>query len=429
MTRRSSPRVVITGIGAVTPLAANAEMTWNRLLRGQSGVVKLPIPDRLSGVDKYDAIAGVVPSIESDKEGGLDASKYLSPRDLQKANRYTLLALCAADEALRQAGWIDLQDAQLERTAIVLGSGIGGGGSLLEASYAYAEKGMATISAYSIPLSLMNIAAGFIAIKYGFKGPIGTPGSACAASLQSIGDGFRLLQSGEADVVLAGGSEACLDPVVFGGFTATGALTKGRDEPPECASKPFDKQRDGFVLSEGAAMVIMETLDHARARGATPLVEVVGYATTSDAYHITSGPADGNGVRRAMQQALRHAELDAADIGFLSAHATSTKVGDSREALAIADVFGKTGRLPVSAVKGALGHTQGSAGAVATTVTVQAMGAGIFPHTLNTHLIDESADGLDVIVGEPRKMAVEFAMINSFGFGGVNASLVLQRVG
>ena len=278
-----------------------------------------------------------------------------------------------------------------------------------------------------MPSFLVNLAAGQVSIRHGLKGPLGAPVTACAASVQAIGDAARLIRSGEADVAVCGGSEAAIDRVSLGGFAAAKALGTAFNDTPEQASRPFDAQRDGFVMGEGAGMLVIEALDHALARGAQPLAELVGYGTSADAYHITSGPEDGDGAARSMQAALAQAGLTAQDVQHLNAHATSTGVGDRGELAAIRRVFGADAPVAISSTKSATGHLLGAAGAVAAIFTTLALRDQVVPGTLNLHQPDALAEGLDLDAMRPRPMALTHAMLNGFGFGGVNATLILRR--
>ena len=342
-------------------------------------------------------------------------------------DRFILFALVAAAEALAQAAWTPSDAHSMERTATVIASGIGGFPAIVEAVRTTDQRGVKRVSPFTVPSFLANLAAGHISIRYGFKGPIGTPVTACAASVQAVGDAARLIRSGEADVAICGGSEACIDLVSLGGFAAARALSTGFNETPARASRPFDRDRDGFVMGEGAGILIIEELEHALRRGAKPIAEIVGYGTTADAHHITSGPEDGNGARRAMEGALRQAGLKPGDIQHLNAHSTSTPVGDVSELNAIKTVFGREGKIAVSATKSATGHLLGAAGGVEAIFTILALRDQVAPPTLNLENCDESAAGVDLVALAARPMAIENAMSNGFGFGGVNASVILRR--
>jgi 3-oxoacyl-[acyl-carrier-protein] synthase II len=317
-------RIVVTGLGLVSPLGCGSELAWSRLLSARSGLAALPewasvLPARL---------AGIVPTKVDDIDGGFDPDLVVPPKDQRRMDRFILFALAAASEAIAQAAWNPSDAHSMERTATVIASGIGGFPAIVEAVRTTDQRGVRRLSPFTVPSFLANLAAGHISIRYGFKGPIGTPVTACAASVQAIGDAARFIRTGEADVAICGGSEACIDLVSLGGFASARALSTGFNDAPARASRPFDRDRDGFVMGEGAGILVIEELEHAIRRGAKPLAEIVGYGTTADAYHITSGPEDGDGARRAMQGALQQANLTPGDIQHLNAHSTSTPVGD-----------------------------------------------------------------------------------------------------
>lgn len=419
-------RVVITGMGLVSPLGCNVELAWQRLLAGRSGITLLP-EAVTEGVPAK--VAGRVLPLSEDPEGGWDVDVVVSPKDQRKMDRFIPFALGAADQALAQAGWpaVGGDEAALARTATVIASGIGGFGAIAEAVRTTETRGPQRLSPFTVPSFLVNLAAGQVSIRHGLKGPLGAPVTACAASVQAIGDAARLIRSGEADIAVCGGSEAAIDRVSLGGFAAAKALGTAFNDNPEQASRPFDAQRDGFVMGEGAGMLVIEALDHALARGAQPLAELVGYGTSADAYHITSGPEDGDGAARSMWAALAQAGLTAQDVQHLNAHATSTGVGDRGELAAIRRVFGAGAQVAISSTKSATGHLLGAAGAVAAIFTTLALRDQVVPGTLNLHQPDALADGLDLVALRPRPMALTHAMLNGFGFGGVNATLVLRR--
>lgn len=416
-------RIVVTGMGAVSPLGSGVELNWSRLLAGRSGISALPawaaeLPAR---------IAGRVPDRGADAEGGFDPDLAAPAKDRRKMDRFILFALAAAAEAIVQSGWAPAEAHAMERTATVIASGIGGFPAIAEAVRTTDARGTRRLSPFTVPSFLANLAAGHVSIRHGYKGPLGTPVTACAASVQAIGDAARLIRCGEADVAVCGGAEACIDLVSLGGFAAARALSSEFNDTPALASRPFDRRRDGFVMGEGAGILVIEELDHARARGAAPLAELVGYGTTSDAHHITAGPEDGEGARRAMQMALRQAGLTPDAVQHLNAHSTSTPVGDRGELEAIKSVFGRDGRIAVSATKSATGHLLGAAGGLEAIYTILALRDQIAPPTLNLDAPDEAADGIDLVVTTARKMPIEHAISNGFGFGGVNASVIFRR--
>ncbi|MDQ0472690.1 beta-ketoacyl-ACP synthase II [Labrys wisconsinensis] len=423
MQAADAARIVVTGMGVVAPLGAGVETVWRRLVEGRSGIRRLPdalVPDVEAKV------AGIVPSRAED-EHGFDLEAVVPAKERKKMDRFIHLALGAADEAVAQAGWAPVDEAARERTATIIASGIGGFPAIGEAVRTVEERGARRLSPFTVPSFLVNLAAGHVSIRHGFKGPLGAPVTACAASVQAIGDGLRLIRSGEADVAVCGGAEACIDRVSLGAFAAARALSTGFNDRPDEASRPFDRDRDGFVMGEGAAVLVIETLAHARSRGAIPLAELVGYGTSADAHHITASPPDGAGAQRAMRAALAMAGLAPEAIGYLNAHATSTGVGDAGELAAIRAVFG-AGRGPaISSTKSATGHLLGAAGGLEAAFTVLALRDGLLPPTLNLLNPDPAAEGLDLIGPQARRAPVEYAISNGFGFGGVNAAVILRR--
>ncbi|MBK5570184.1 beta-ketoacyl-ACP synthase II [Ensifer sp. SSB1] len=417
-------RIVVTGMGAVSPLAAGVEASWSRLLAGRSGLRRLP--DEVVA-DLGSKIAGTVPTPADDAEAGFDPDRVIPPKDQRKMDRFILLALAAAEEAIEQSGWKPATEIEQQRTATVIASGIGGFPAISEAVRTVDQRGVRRLSPFTVPSFLVNLAAGQISIRHGFKGPIGAPVTACAAGVQAIGDAARLIRAGEADIAVCGGAEACINTISLGGFAAARTLSTSFNETPDRASRPFDVDRDGFVMGEGAGIVVIETLEHALARGATPIAEVVGYGTTADAHHITSGPEDGAGARRAMEIAITQAGIRPSDIRHLNAHATSTPVGDKGEIEAIKSVFGNNGSIAVSATKSATGHLLGAAGGLEAIFTVLALRDQVVPPTLNLETPDRAAKGIDIVANAARKMSLDYAISNGFGFGGVNASVVFRR--
>lgn len=417
-------RIVVTGMGLVSPLGVGVNASWKRLIEGRSGLRLLP--EEMVG-DLTAKIGGVVPDISEDPEAGFDANRYVPVKDQKKMDRFILFAMAAAEEAILQAGWQPTDVSALERTATIIASGVGGFPAIADAVRIAETKGVRRLSPFTIPSFLVNLAAGQVSIRYGFKGPLGAPVTACAASVQAIGDAARLIRSGEADVAICGGAEACIDKVSLGGFAAARALSTGFSNRPEEASRPFDNGRDGFVMGEGAGMLVIETLEHALARGAMPLAELVGYGTAADAYHMTAGPEDGDGARRAMLAALSQARISPAEVKHLNAHATSTQVGDRGEMEAIKTVFGRDGAIAVSGTKAATGHLLGAAGGMEAIFTIMALRDQVAPPTRNLQDPDPAAEGIDIVGGTARPMAMDYAISNGFGFGGVNASALFRR--
>lgn len=419
-------RVVITGMGLVSPLGCNVELAWKRLLAGQSGVRTLD-PLVGAGTGTGVAVAGRVPGLDEDAEAGWNAEAVIAAKELRRMDRFIAFALGAADQAIAQAQWSPQTAQQQERSATIIGSGVGGFSTIAEAVRTTDAKGPQRLSPFTVPAFLANLAAGQVSIRHQFKGPLGAPVTACAASIQAIGDAARLIRNDEADIALCGGSEATIDRVAMGSFAAAKALSTHFNDHPAQASRPFDLARDGFVMAEGAGLLVLESLDHALRRGATPLAEVIGYGTSADAHHVTSGPEDGSGAARSMQMALRQAQLQPSQVQHLNAHATSTPVGDRGELAAIRQVFGAGHGPSITATKSALGHMLGAAGGAAAIFTALALRDQLVPPVLNMEHPDPLADGLDLVTGAARSQNIEHAILNGFGFGGVNASLILKR--
>ena len=417
-------RIVVTGMGAVTPLGCGVETVWQRLLAGRSGLRRLA-DDVVA--DLQAKVGGVVPSYLEDADGGFNPDLTVPVKEQKKMDRFILFALAAAKEALAQAGWVAETPEAQECTATIIASGIGGFPAIAEAVRITDTKGPRRLSPFTIPSFLVNMAAGHVSINHGFKGPLGAPVTACAAGVQAIGDAARMIRAGEADIAVCGGAEACIDRVSLAGFAAARALSSAYTDNPEQASRPFDSGRDGFVMGEGAGILVIEELEHALARGATPIVELVGYGTTADAYHMTAGPEDGDGAKRAMQAAIRQAGINASEIQHLNAHATSTPVGDKGELAAIKAVFGTENRIAVTSTKSATGHLLGAAGGIEAIFTALALRDQIAPATRNFEQPDPFAEGVDVVHGAARPMPIEYAISNGFGFGGVNASVLFKR--
>jgi 3-oxoacyl-[acyl-carrier-protein] synthase II len=411
-------------MGLVSPLGSGVEAVWERLLAGRSGLRNLP--DEVVA-DLPAKVGGTVPTLAEDAEAGFDPDRATPPKEQKKMDRFIMFAMEAARQALEQAGW-QAQDANAqERTATIIGSGVGGFGAIADAVRTTDSRGPRRLSPFTIPSFLVNLAAGHVSIQHGFKGPLGAPVTACAAGVQAIGDAARLIRCGEADIAVCGGAEASIDRVSLAGFAAARALSSGYNETPERASRPFDSDRDGFVMGEGAGLLVIESLEHALARGAQPLAELVGYGTSADAYHLTAGPEDGSGARRAMSLALAQAGIAAAQVQHLNAHATSTPVGDLGELAAIKSLFGTDNRIAVTSTKSATGHLLGAAGGIEAIFTLLAIRDQIVPATLNLDNPDPAAQGVDIVHGQARSMAIEYALSNGFGFGGVNASVLFKR--
>lgn len=418
--------IVVTGMGAVSPLGVGVAANWTRLIAGRSGIVA---NDRFDVGDYGCKIAGLVPAKANDPDG-FNVADFIEAKDARKMDLFIHYAIAATQEAIGQAGWTPETEGDRARTAVIIATGVGGFPMITHAVHTVSERGPRRLSPFTVPAFLPNLAAGHVSIRYGFTGPIGCPVTACAASAQAIGDGMRLIASGEADVAVCGGADACVDPVSIGGFGAARALSTAWNDAPAKASRPFDKGHDGFVLAEGAATVVIERLSHARARGAVPLAVVAGYGTSADAYHITAGRPDGAGAAAAIRLALRMAGLGADAIDYVNAHSTSTPVGDSAEIAALASVFTDRGKdLAVTSTKSATGHLLGAAGAIEAVYSVMALREGIVPPGLNIDDPEEDADRFDLVANVAREKPLTHVLSNGFGFGGVNASLVFSKAG
>ncbi|MDM3886052.1 beta-ketoacyl-ACP synthase II [Pseudomonas sp. BCRC 81390] len=417
-------RIVVTGVGIVGPLGCGTETVWQRLLAGCSGIRTLPAAiTEGTGV----TAGGQVPTLEEDAVAGYQPDLLIAAKERKKMDRFIEFALVAAHEALQQAGWQPKTEEARQRTATIIASGVGGFGAMAEAVRVTDARGPRRLSPFTAPSFLANMAAGHVSISHGFEGPLGAPVTACAAGVQAIGDAARLIRSGEANIAVCGGTEAAIDRVTLGCFAAARALSTGFAERPQEASRPFDRDRDGFVMAEGAGLLVIESLEHALVRGATPLAELVGYGTSADAYHLTAGPEDGSGARRAMQQALQQAGLTPGDVQHINAHATSTQVGDKGELAAIGSLFGHDSSVAICSTKSATGHLLGAAGGLEAIFTVLALRDQIVPPTLNLSNPDEAAARLDLVALSARPMAITHALSNGFGFGGVNASVLFRR--
>lgn len=417
--------IVITGMGMVSPLGCGVNRVWKRLIAGHSGIGSIT---RFATDDLPIKIAGLVPDIDADPEAGFDIDRVADPRERRKQDLFSLYALAAAEEALTQAGWLPKDPVDQCATATIVGTGIGGFPTITQAQQTLTERGHRRLSPFTVPAFLANMAAGQLSIRYGLRGPLGCPVTACAAGLQAIGDGMRLIRSGEAEVALVGGAEACVDPLSLAGFHALKALSTEAQQPT-AASRPFDQARNGFVMGEGAGLMVIETLEHACRRGARPLAVISGYGTSADAWHITAGPEDGAGAAQAIQSALGMAGLSGQDIDYVNAHATSTPVGDRAEIASLRQVFGDSLRnIPISSTKSAIGHLLGAAGGVEGLFSAMTAITGCLPPTLNLHRADEDAQDLDLVPEIGRESPIRHVLCNGFGFGGVNAALIISRI-
>lgn len=420
-----SSKIVVTGMGIVSPLGCGIDNVWKRLIAGKSGIGPI---NRFDVEDFPIKIAGLVPGHLEDEDAGLNPETIVDRKERKKIDLFTLYALAAAEQALNQANWFPDQLTDQMATATVIGTGIGGFPTITEAQKTLETRGYKRLSPFVAPAFLANLAAGNVSIRHKFRGPIGCPVTACAAGIQAIGDGMRLIQCGEAEVALVGGTEACVDPLALGSFNALHALSTRNDEPTK-ASRPFDQQRDGFVMGEGAGLLVIETLEHALARGATPLAVLSGYGTSSDAHHITSGPEDGAGGAAAIRVALSKAGLAPANISYINAHATATPVGDRAEIAALRNVFGDhLPNIPISSTKSATGHLLGAAGGIESVFSILAVRDDIIPPTINLENPEEGLADLNLVPNQSLQQPVKHALCNGLGFGGVNATVIASKV-
>lgn len=407
-------RVVITGLGVVTPIGNDVDTFWSNLLAGKSGVSYIEAFD----VSEYPVrIAGEVRDF--------DPGRYMDHKEARRVDRFTQLAVAATTQAMADANFTITED-NADRVGVYIGSGIGGIHTLLDNYRVLMERGPKRVSPFVVPMMIPNIASGQVSIMYGAKGPNSTSVTACASGAHAIGDAFKLIQRGAADAMIAGGAEAAIVDIALAGFSNAKALSTRNDEP-ERASRPFDLNRDGFVMGEGAGIVILESLDHALNRGAKILAEVIGYGLTGDAYHITAPAPEGRGASMAMNQALQDADIAPESVAYINAHGTSTDYNDYFETLAVKRSFGEHAyKLAMSSIKSMTGHLLGAAGGVETVATVNTLRTGFIPPTINYETPDPNCD-LDYVPNHARQADVEVAMSNSFGFGGHNASLIFRR--
>ncbi len=417
-------RVVVTGLGLVTPLGVGVKATWSRLIESQSGI---------AGIQAFDVsdlpakIAGMVPLGET-ADGRFNADDWVPAKDRRRMDDFIVYGTAAAIQAVTDSGWAPEDDEGLERTGVMIGSGIGGLQSIYEGSVILHEQGPRRLGPFFIPSSLINLASGHVSIRFGFKGPNHAPVTACSTGAHAIGDAARMIIMDDADVMVAGGSEAAVCRIGIAGFAAARALSTGYNDTPERASRPWDKGRDGFVMGEGAGVVVLEEYEHAKARGAHLYAEMVGYGMSGDAHHITAPAADGDGAFRAMRSALRSAKLNVEDIDYVNAHGTSTPLGDQVELGAVKRLFGDHAySLAMSSTKSAVGHLLGAAGSVEAIFTIKALNENVVPPTLN---LDDPCEGCDLnlVPHTAQQRTVKRALSNSFGFGGTNASLVIAAI-
>ena len=408
-------RVVVTGVGLVCALGIGTEESWKNLVAGQSGISPITLFDT-TGFDC--TFAGEVK--------GFDPLNWIEKKELKKMGRFIQIALAGADFAVKMSGWSKETEPDLDEVGVYVSSGIGGFDIIEREHWKLVQGGPGKISPFFIPSAIVNLASGNISIRYGARGPNSATATACSASAHAIGDSFKIIERGAAEMMICGGTEATITPMGVGGFASMRALSTRNDDPAH-ASRPFDANRDGFVVGEGAGILILESLDHAQKRNAPILAEIVGYGMSGDAYHITQPAENGDGAFRVMRAALKDAKLDASAIGYLNAHGTSTPIGDAIETTAIKRLFGERAKqVPVSSTKSMTGHLLGGAGGLEGGISVLALRDQILPPTINYETPDPACD-LDYVPNTARKASVEYALSNSFGFGGTNAALIFKR--
>lgn len=407
-------RVVITGLGVISPLGNDIDTFWNHLIQGKSGV---------STITRFDTSDFAVKIAAEVKD--FNPLNFMNKKDAKRMDRFVQFAVAASKMALEHAG-LDMDKVEKERVGTYIGSGIGGLETLEEQHKVMMKRGPRRVSPFFVPMMIANMASGIVSIQIGAKGPNSAAISACATGTHCVGDAFKILQRGDADVMIAGGTEATILPMAVAGFSAMGALSTN-NEAPEKASRPFDRDRDGFVMGEGAGVLVLETLEHAQKRGANIIAEVVGYGMTADAYHLTSPDPEGDGAKRSMLMAVKDAGLEPEDVDYINAHGTSTDYNDKFETMAIKGAFGEHAkRLAISSTKSMTGHLLGAAGGIETIATALAIKEGIVPPTINLENPDPDCD-LDYVPNEARKMRVRAALSNSLGFGGHNATIALKE--
>ena len=418
-------RVVVTGIGIISPLGLGQKINWKRLISGESGI------DTIKSFDTSELtckIGGEIP-LGSFKEGNLDVNEWFDIKDQRKLDRFIILGLIAADEAIKDSN-IDLSSEQiLEKSGVIVGSGIGGLKTISETSILLDQKGPRRISPFFIPSSLINLISGQISIKYGFKGPNHSVVTACSTGSHAIGDASRIISDGDADIMIAGGTEAAICKLGVAGFAAARALSTSFNESPKNASRPWDKDRDGFVMGEGAGILILEEYEHAKKRDANIYAEVIGYGMSGDAYHITAPEPTGLGALKSMQNALKHACIDPSDLDYINAHGTSTPLGDIIELQAVYKLMkGELDNLVMSSTKSSIGHLLGAAGAVEAVFSILSMKNKIIPPTINLENKADEASHFNLVPNFSVEKKINYSLSNSFGFGGTNASLVFKHL-
>ncbi len=421
-------RVVVTGLGMVTPLGMGVDHNWGAITNGRSGIKKI---EHFDVSDITSKIAGIIPRTDSENptDGAFNPDLYLEPKEQRKVDVFITYGIAAASEAIKDSGYEAKTEEQQNRTGVLIGSGIGGLDEIYKTSILMNERGPRRISPFFVPASLINLTSGHVSIKYGYRGPNHSVVTACATGTHAIGDAARLIALDDADVMIAGGAEGAVCRLGVAGFAAARALSTQYNDTPQAASRPWDDARDGFVIGEGAGIVVLEEYEHAKKRGAKIYGEVVGYGLSGDAHHITSPAEDGNGGYRAMEAALKRAKLNPEDIDYINAHGTSTPVGDGIECGAVKRLFvNALDSVSMSSTKSAIGHLLGAAGAVEAIYAMKAMQTGVMPPTLNLDNVSENCKGIDLVPKVAKEKPIKAVLSNSFGFGGTNASLVMKAL-
>ena len=417
-------RVVVTGLGMVTPLGCGVENTWQHILAGKSGIGRI---EKFEVSDLPCQIAGQIP-LGDGSDGTFNADQWMEPKERRKVDDFILFAMSAARQALDDAGWHPREYEDQIASGVLMGSGIGGIEGIAETALTLRDRGPRRVSPFFIPGRIINLASGYISIAHSLKGPNHAVVTACSTGAHAIGDAGRLIALGDADVMVAGGAESPVSRIALAGFAACRALSTGFNDAPERASRPYDRDRDGFVMGEGAGAVVLEEYDHAKARGARIYGELIGYGLSGDAFHITAPAEDGDGAFRCMRAAIRRADIAPGDIDYINAHGTSTPLGDEIELKAVERLVGNSaGRIAMSSTKSSVGHLLGAAGAVEAIFCLLAIRDEVAPATLNLEN-PSVATAIDLVPQKPRKRPINVALSNSFGFGGTNASLVFRRM-
>ncbi len=421
-------RVVVTGMGMVSPLGMGVDHNWSEITNGKSGIKKI---EHFDISDITSRIAGIIPRSEDENpsDGAFNPNLFMEPKEQRKVDIFIVYGMAAAQEAIKDSGWEPSSDEDQNRTGVLIGSGIGGLDEIYRSSTLLNERGPRRLSPFFVPAALINLVSGHVSIKYGYKGPNHSVVTACATGTHAIGDAARLIALDDADVMIAGGAEGAVCRLGVAGFAAARALSTSYNDTPEAASRPWDDARDGFVIGEGAGIVVLEEYEHAKKRGAKIYGEVIGYGLSGDAHHITSPAEDGNGGYRAMEAALKRAQINPEDVDYINAHGTSTPVGDGIEFGAVKRMFANAlDTMSMSSTKSAIGHLLGAAGAVEAIYALKAIETGVMPPTLNLDNPSENCAGIDLVPKVAKEKEIKTVLSNSFGFGGTNASVIMRAV-